>query len=185
VVAAAIASFAQTLSASTIVRHMNLEQMCLAAGRIFRGTVIGVTDGNVSIGGGELPTVTYRIQVEEAFKGTFEESKGEQVATLRMIGTRKALQIGPVRRLPMFDDLPRFERGQEYLFLATTPSRSGLSITVGVGQGAFRIDGKPGAEIATSATNNTGLFRGMSSPPAGGPLPYSVLRAQILRILGR
>jgi hypothetical protein len=42
---------------------MNLQQMCNAAGRIFRGTVLGATEGTVTAGGGQLTTIVYRIRV--------------------------------------------------------------------------------------------------------------------------
>ena len=80
-----MASATEQLSASTVVRFMNLEQMCRSAGRIFRGTVVGVTEGTVQVGGGQLATVVYRIRVDEAFKGTFEQIKGERIATLQMV----------------------------------------------------------------------------------------------------
>lgn len=173
------------LSASMVVRHMNLEQMCDAAGRIFRGTVVAVSDGRIAAGGGELATTVYRIEVDEAFKGAFEEIKGRRIATLQMIRPSKAAPIGPVRRLSLFDDQPRLLEGEDYLLLATSPSAIGLSTTVGLKQGAFTLDGKPGQETAVNGNNNLGIFVGMNVPPAQGPLPYSTLRARILTLVRR
>ena len=183
-----LAGASESLTASTIVRFMNLEQMCQRAGRIFRGTVVGVTDGTVQVGGGELATVIYRIRVDEAFKGTFEEFKGERIATLQMVRPSKRAPSGAARRLmPLFDDLPRFEEGHDYLIIATNPSAAGLSVPVGLGQGAFRLAGKPGQETAVNGNDNAGL---QSSPTArstagAGPIPYTTLRAEIHRIVGR
>jgi hypothetical protein len=176
------------LTASTVVRFMNLEQMCLSAGRIFRGTVIGVTEGTVEAGGGTLATVVYRIRVDEAFKGTFEDVKGEQIATLQMVKPLKRVQSGPIRRLmPLFDDFPTFQEGHDYLILATAPSAAGLSVPVGLGQGTFKLAGKPGEETAVNANDNAGLqTSAVARSSAGrGPMPYSSLRAEIRRILGR
>jgi hypothetical protein len=175
----------ENVSASMAVRHMNLQQMCAAAGRIFRGTVLGVRDATVQVGGGELATVVYTLRVDEAFKGSFEEVKDQQVATIQMIRPAKARQIGPVRRLSMFDDLPQFQQGHDYLILATSPSAAGLSTTVGLKQGAFKVGGKPGQETAVNGNNNVGVYTGMNVAPASGPLPYSTLRAQIITLVAR
>jgi hypothetical protein len=183
-----LTAFSEQLSASTLVRFMNLEQMCQSAGRIFRGTVIGVTDSTVQAGGGELATVVYRIRVDEAFKGTFEEVKGQRIATLQMVRPTRVATSGSLRRLlTLFDDLPRFEQGHDYLILATAPSAAGLSVPVGLGQGAFKLAGKTGEETAVNATDNAGLQTNAvaRSNAARGPIPYTALRAEIRRILGR
>ena len=63
-----------------------------------------------------------------------------------------------MRRLaPLFDDLPRFEHGRDYLILATAPSAAGLSVPVGLGQGTFKLAGKPGEETAVNENDNAGL----------------------------
>jgi hypothetical protein len=167
------------------VRHMNLQQMCDSAGRIFRGTVLGVKDGAVTVGGAQLATVVYRLRVDEAFKGSFEIYKDERIATIQMIRPSKGPQLGPVRRLSAFDDLPQFEQGHDYLILATAPSAAGLSTTVGLGQGAFKVGGKVGQEIAVNGNNNIGLYAGMNVAPVRGPVAYSTLRAQIRNLVGR
>jgi hypothetical protein len=162
--------------------------MCRNAGRIFRGTVVGATEGTVQVGGGQLATVIYRIRVDEAFKGTFEEIKGERIATLQIVQPLKSVAAGGQRRLlTLFDDMPRFERGRDYLILATAPSAAGLSVPVGLGQGAFKIAGKPGQETAVNGSDNAGL---QTNPTARanagrGPMSYATLRAEIRRILGR
>ena len=185
IVIGALGSLAENVSASMAVRHMNLQQMCDAAGRIFRGTVLGVKDGTVTVGGAQLATVVYRLRVDEAFKGSFETYKDEPIATIQMIRPSKVPQLGPVRRLSVFDDLPHFEQGHDYLILATTPSTAGLSATVGLGQGAFKVGGKVGQEIAVNGNNNVGLYAGMNVAPVRGPVAYSTLRTQIRNIVRR
>ena len=185
IIIGALGSLAESVSASMAVRHMNLQQMCGAAGRIFRGTVLGVKDGAVTVGGSQIATVVYRLRVEEAFKGSYETYKEEQIATIQMVKRSKTSQAGPVRRLSAFDDLPQFEQGHDYLILATTPSVAGLSTTVGLGQGAFKVGGKVGQEIAVNGNNNIGLYAGMNVAPVRGPVAYSTLRSQIRNIVGR
>jgi hypothetical protein len=173
----------QAMEAAT-VRQFNLEQMVDRAGQIFRGTVLEAKEGTVQAGGGELPVVTYRIRVDEALKGEFQQVKGQTIAEIRMIGKLKSSHTATARRLSTLPVLVRLEVGQDYLLLATPPSAAGLSTTVGVGQGSFQVFGKPGQETAVNAYNNQGLFRGMSraaaGTPSGGPVPYPVL-ADLIR----
>jgi hypothetical protein len=183
--AGAVVLMAEGVGAQMAVRHMNLQQMCDAAGRIFRGTVLGVKDGVVNVGGGQMATVVYHLRVDEAFKGTFDNYKGDAIATIQTIRAPKTRQIGPVRRLSSFDDLPKFEAGHDYLILATNASGAGLSTTVGLSQGAFKVGGKAGQEIAVNGNNNVGLYAGMNVPAVQGPVAYSTLRSQIRNIVGR
>ena len=185
IVIGSLVSLSESVSASMAVRQMNLQQMCNAAGRIFRGTVLGVKDGVVNVGGAQLSTVVYSLRVDEAFKGSFETYKNEPIATIQMIRSSKTPQIGPVRRLPGLDDLPKFEQGHDYLILATATSAAGLSTTVGLGQGVFKVGGKAGQEIAVNGNNNIGLYAGMNVAPVRGPVALSTLRSQIRNIVGR
>jgi hypothetical protein len=86
--------------------------------------------------------------------------------------------------------------GETYLVFATTTSAVGLSTTVGLGQGCFRVYGKGAGQMAVNEINNVGLFRDMVIPGpsvlaaaasgAGpsGPLPYAALRAHIRNLVG-
>ena len=40
------------------------------------GTVVSTPRETVTVGGGDLPVVTYRLRVQDSFKGTVEEVKG-------------------------------------------------------------------------------------------------------------
>lgn len=172
------------LAAATVIQ-MNLAEMVDRADRIYRGTVLDVREGTVSVGGGELPTVTYRIRVDEAFKGTYEEVKGVQIAELKMVGKLKSTGGGTPARFSALEDLPKLEVGRDYLLLTTARSAIGLSTMVGLGQGRFELQGKPGQEVATNANKNLGLFRGMgtgfaaSSNLTEGPVPYQDLAGLI------
>ena len=174
------------LSATTVLQ-MNLEQMVDRADKIFRGTVMDVREGTLQVGGGELPVVTYRIRVDESFRGTFQEVKGMQVAEIKMLGKLKPQAASPVRAGSIIPELPRLQVGQDYLLLTTAPSTVGLSTTIGLGQGRFELRGKPGQEVAVNDNKNLGLFRGMESAAAAksaaqseGPVPYAAL-ATIIR----
>src|SRR5262245_50655365 len=108
IVIGARGSLVDSVSASMAGRQMNLQQMCAASGRIFRGTVLGVKDGAANVGGAQISTIVYTLRVDESFKGSFETFKNEPIATMQMIRPSKTPQLGPVRRLSGFDDLPRF-----------------------------------------------------------------------------
>jgi hypothetical protein len=167
------------LSAATVLQ-MNLQQMVDRADKIFRGTVMDVREGTVRAGGADLPTVTYRIRVDEAFKGSFEQVKGLQIAQVTMIGKLKPTAAGAVRHLSALPELPQLKSGENYLLLTTQPSTVGLSTTIGLGQGAFTVTGKPGQELAVNGNQNRGLFLGIAGPssfaaPQAGPLPYAAL----------
>lgn len=171
------------LAAATVIQ-MNLAEMVDRADRIYRGTVLDVREGTVSVGGGELPTVTYRIRVDEAFKGTYQEVKGVQIAELKMVGKLKS-SGGATGRFSVLDDLPKLEVGRDYLLLTTPRSAIGLSTMVGLGQGRFELQGKPGQEVAVNANKNLGLFRDMgvgftaSTNLPEGPVPYEDLAGLI------
>ncbi|HSR53494.1 MAG TPA: hypothetical protein VLV83_21935 [Acidobacteriota bacterium] len=162
---------------ATKLAPLNLEQLCRQSGQIYRGTVVSVEEKSIEVGGGSLPSLSYTIRVDESFKGTFDNVKGHQVAILRTIGTLKQQQSG---RSPI-PGFPVLKEGQEYLLMVAPKSvATGLTSTVGLGQGCFELDGK----VAVNLFNNFGLFRGMSSPTASGPLTYDQLRQQIKSIVG-
>ena len=79
--------------------------------------------------------------------------------------------------------------------MTTRPSRVGLSTTVGLGQGAFRITGKGEAEQAVNEFQNANLggSEDLAAVPAlvrrgaaarAGPIPYSELASQIRALVG-
>ncbi|MES1241520.1 MAG: hypothetical protein ABUT39_07865 [Acidobacteriota bacterium] len=169
------------------VLQMNLEQMVGRSDRIFRGTVLDIHEGTVQAGGSALPVVTYRVRVEEAFKGTFDQVKGMQVAEIKMLGKLKSGPGSAQAHSPApLIDLPHLQVGHDYLLLVTPKSAIGLSTTVGLGQGCFQVTGKPGQELAVNLNQNLGLLNGMggsslaAEEPAQGPMPYSVL-ANLIR----
>lgn len=178
------------LSAATVLQ-MNLAEMVGRADLIFRGTVLDARESTVQVGGGSVPVVTYRLRVDDEFKGTFQEVKGVPVAEIKMVGKLKAASSGSVRTLGPLAELPRLEVGQEYLLLTTPRSAAGLSTTVGLGQGRFVLQGKRGQEVAFNDNHNRGLFRGMNTGPSGvistpdGAVSYAVLADLIRDIVGQ
>jgi len=161
-----------TAQADTVL-NMDLDQLCDRADRIFRGSVISIQPGTVKAGGAELPTMTYRLRVDESFKGFSNIVDGEKIAQITMVGgaSNKPIQVGDLRLLSALPELPRLTVGQEYLLLTTRPSTIGLSTTVGLGQGCFSIQKHGNEEVAVNLIGNAGLF--------DGPVNYQELAAQI------
>ncbi len=156
---------AASLSAST-VSQFNLAEMSQRAQKIYVGTVRSATEGTIAVGGGQLAVVTYQISVDEDLRGETALVKGERVAEIRMLGKQKTVRIGNIRSVSPVPDMPVLTVGQTYLVFTTQPSGIGLSTTVGLGQGCFRVYGKGDSQMAVNEVNNAGLFRDMQ--PRGG-----------------
>jgi hypothetical protein len=180
------AALAATAGATTLLQ-MNLEQLTSRAGRIFRGTVLSVQRGTIEVGGGTLPTITYRLRVEEAFKGDFPAVKDDlRIVEIRMVTDVKSPGTGAVRHVSLLRDVPQLEVGRNYLLFATHASAVGLSTTVGLGQGTFSIQGAGKDETAVNQYQNIDLFRGMATAgAAGGPMSYTDLASRIRALVRR
>ena len=171
---------------ATMMLHMDLGELTARADKIFRGTVTDVQQGTIEAGGAELPMVTYKFKVEELLKGEATQVKGDKaVMEIRMIGSlvhSKADENGSLKFSP-FRDVPRLAEGGDYLLFTTLESSIGLSMTVGLGQGAFKVspvDGARGEYQAVNEFNNAGL--GLNG---AGPVGYVELSAQIHALLGQ
>jgi hypothetical protein len=169
----------QPLAASTMLQ-LDLAQLTDRAGRIFRGTVIGIEQTMVEAGGGELPAVAYTFRVDELFKGEADLVKGDAaMIEVKMVGSIKAsVPVGDYVRLDTFRDVPKLEMGSDYLLFMTAESAIGLSVSVGLGQGAFRVVSIDKVDYVVNAFNNGGL--GLDT---AGPVAYSELSARINALL--
>jgi hypothetical protein len=191
--AAMLAAITAPAGAAMILK-MNLAQLTDRADTIFRGQVLSAEPGKISLGGGTLPTVTYRLRVDEAFKGQFEaKENASPEVEITMLGTLKAVtHSGSNERLSSsLPEVPKLQVGESYVLFTTAPGRSGLRSPVGLGQGSFRIyAGANKTELAVNELNNLGLFEGAGSaqraePGAEGPVSYTRLARAILTQLGK
>lgn len=175
------AGWSADLSATKLLQ-MNLAQLLANSDRVFAGTLISVKEDSVQAGGGTIRALAYTFRVDQAFKGQFETEKGVQIARFKTIGTLKQLE----NKRPPIPGFPLFHSGRRYLLMVGPDGPAGLTSTVGLGQGSFEIDGRPGEEVAKNLFNNAGLFRGMSvsGMPAGGPVSYLALSDLINQIIG-
>jgi hypothetical protein len=165
---------------ATTVKHFELGPMTASAARVFRGTVTDVRAGTVKVGGGQLATTIYRIRVTETFKGDFATFKNITYADVEMIGSVKAdSQSKGVRQFPVFRDMPRLERGRDYLLFLTAESSVALSSPVGLAQGLFEIDTSIPSQPTANRMNNAGL----AADIAKGPVPYAQLAERVRTIV--
>jgi hypothetical protein len=165
---------------ATTVKHFDLGGMTASAARVFRGTVTDVRAGTISVGGGQLATTVYRIRVTEVFKGEFATVKDITYADVEMVGSPKAdAQRSGVRHFSIFRDMPRLERGRDYLLFLTAESSIALSSPVGLAQGCFDIDTSSPSQPTANRVNNAGLAADIGK----GPLPYEDLAARVRAIV--
>lgn len=146
---------------ASMVRKMDLAEMSRAAGVILRGVVVDIDKTTVTAGGGNIPAITYHVEVSEQLKGSVPVSAE---------GLRYSFTTVDLSAV----DTPRLTVGQDYLLLLTAPSGAGLSTMVGLGQGAFKVYGAGNTEMAVNSVNNLGLATGLK-----GPVPYETLAARI------
>jgi hypothetical protein len=172
---------------AVMLEQMQLGKLCDNAQRIFSGTVIEITSSSVEVGAGLLPTVTYRILVDDAFKGEIPDVDGKRIAEIRMLGKAEPKQVGPYQRVDSLKDLPVLEMGRSYVLFTTEPSAIGLSTTVGLGQGCFHILGQGAKAEVVNAYDNVGLFDSAEKAaghPSRGPVSYDVLAERIRAHVG-
>lgn len=192
--AAAMLAVITAPAGAAMILKMNLSQLTDRADAIFRGQVLSAEPGKISIGGGTLPTVTYRLRVDEAFKGKFEakENSAPEVE-ITMLGTLKT-SVGAGNQTHLasaLPEVPKLNVGENYVLFTTAPGKSGLRSPVGLGQGSFRIyPGTNKTEFAVNELNNLGLFDGRASAQRAdasspGPVTYTRLAVAILAELGK
>jgi hypothetical protein len=167
---------------ATVLEQLELGDLVHRSDKIFRGTVIDVEQGSMSVGGGEIPVVTYRLRVEDSLKGGADVDKGDDgYVEIRMVGSIKDDSSSDgLKHISIFRDIPKLQMGSDYLLFTTPPSSIGLSTTVGLGQGAFSVYSDDKELLAVNQFGNAGL--GMDG---AGAVPYADLAAEIKGLMGR
>ena len=163
---------------AAMVAKMGLPQLAHNAAHIFRATVMDVEQSSVALGGGELPVVVYTLKVDETFKGDFGSGKDAMVMEVRMLGSIKdqAVTVGDYQRVSALPDMPSLQRGHDYVLFTSAPSAIGLSTTVGLGQGSFRVFSQDHQEMVANELDNAGIF--------AGPVTYAALADAIHGAVG-
>ena len=163
------------------VQRMALGDLCRNGDRIFRGTVIASVDGTTELGGTLVPITTYRIAVAESFKGPSPPTKDGPIVEWTTLGKPARVEANGLVRAPLPIEVPALEVGATYLLFTTRPGRSGLSTTVGLAQGCFRVEGQGEKETVANGLDNAGLFLGTRLERArrSGPVSYEDLARAI------
>ena len=163
-------SFFTLVASAAIVMKMGLGDLVGNADKVFRGTVLTKEPGTVSLGGSEFSTVVYTVKVDDALKGDFG---AKPMVTLTMLGNLKQdVSTGNIKRVTRLDMNPDLAVGSDYVLFTTAASSAGLSTTVGLGQGLFRIFANAdGRDMTANMLNNQGLFN--------GPVKYSELSSAV------
>lgn len=166
---------------ATLLEALAIDDMVTRSEVVFRGTVIDVQQSNMAIGGGEIPTVTYRLRVEEMLKGSADITKGdERYMEIRMVGSLKDKTVKDgIAHLSILKDVPRLNMSSDYVLFMTPRSSAGLSVTMGLGQGAFNIVPTDKEDLAVNQYNNLGLGVGND-----GPVSYNALKAAVVAAAG-
>ena len=184
---AAALTVAPSVYATTLI-HMNLKDLATRADRVFRGTVIAVDTGTVRAGGSDLPTVTYKLRVDETFKGEPSVVKDDTAyMEIRMVGTKtEGAVVNGRRHFSIFRDVPRLEMGADYVLFTTRPSAHRPLHHGRPRPGRVPIADAGKEEQAVNAFGNAGLARGLSAsaPARRGPVSYAQLAAAIRAVLG-
>ena len=164
---------------AALVAKMDLNGLLAGSDKVFRGTVTAVEPGLISVGGGELPTITYHFTVDEAIKGDFGEGKAAEQVVITVLGNLKSGNTsGDYQQFSVLPETTAFQTGSEYVLFTTTPSAIGLSTTVGLEQGAFRVFANAnGRDMVANGLNNAGLF--------SGPVSYDQLKAAVIAALNQ
>jgi hypothetical protein len=165
VVAFAVFSGVRTIDAHHAVLRFNLEEMTVAAERIFVGRCVSVEETEEMIGQGMMAVTRYTFEVERALKGELPE-----VVTFTQLGhpARRAVGKGgvPSKTKTAFSPNSLFHGSREYkvgersvLFLIKEYSSGKVTRPVGLYQGIFEISRMPsGREVVRNSINNNGLF---------------------------
>ena len=160
-------------ASAALVMQMGLSDLVGNADKVFRGTVLTKEPGTVFAGGGELSAVVYTIRVDDALKGDFGSGKDAAVIELTMLGNLKAdISSGNAKRLSALNMNPDLNVGNDYVLFTTAKSAVGLSTTVGLDQGLFRIfNNADGRAMTANGLGNQGIF--------DGPVSYEELKTAI------
>ena len=135
-------------SLASQVRLVNLEQMTQRAARIFSGRCIDTRVEHDPAAGRDVTVATFRV--ERAVKGAIGDT-----VTVRMLSGGASIGDDPA-------GAPRFRRGEEVVLFLYGESSMGLSSTVGLGQGTFKVlTDKQGRRVALNEVGNRNLMRAM------------------------
>lgn len=161
------------------VLPIDLDEMITRAHRIFVGTCLSVQQDTITVGQNTLPVTVYTFEVSEPFKGHLSKQITFKHVGSSFTQTHAPQQVTPngPRRIPFhISGMPEYHPGEEVLLFLTSESVIGLTVPVGLLQGAFfvRKDVVSGKKFLSNGIQNAGFITGHQ-----GPLPFEDLLARI------
>jgi hypothetical protein len=172
--AACILSLSAPTEAHHAVLRSNLEEMTVAADRVFLGKCIAVDETNRMIAQGMMAVTDYTFQVERAIKGNLPA-----IVTFTQLGhaakpaTGKGGEITmhgqAVTPAALIHGMSQYNVGERMILFLVPESREGkLTHPVGMDQGAFHVATLgTGDQMIRNGINNLGLF---TAPYTGATL---------------
>ena len=160
-----ILSLSGPAGAHHAVLRSNLEEMTVAADRVFLGTCIAVQETERMIAQGMMPVTDYTFQVERAIKGNLPS-----VVTFTQLGhaarpaTGKGGEITmhgqAVTPASLIHGMSQYSIGERMILFLVPESKSGkLTHPIGMDQGAFHVTTlETGGQMVRNGINNLGLF---------------------------
>ncbi len=160
------------------VVRINLEELTVAADRIFIGRCTAIEESQEAMAGGVLPVTRYTFAVERSIKGKVSRQlviKHVGHAAKRATGKTKGITSHGYQVSPdvFLHGMNAYRVGERVLlFLNKDAEDTKATSPVGLYQGAFFISNMPsGKELIRNSINNLGLFSapytGIAVKPAG------------------
>ena len=132
-----VVTFCRSDAYASSVKVSNLESMVQSAGEVFVGTCLAVQPSQIKFQGQFLPVTRYRFWVSESLKGG--SSKEHILVQMGWPSSLTQSRGNTTSRLPLvFDGMPEYMVGREYILLLTAPSTLGLSSPIGMQQSVFQ-----------------------------------------------
>jgi hypothetical protein len=156
------------------VLRSNLEEMTVAADRVFLGKCVAANETSRMIAQGMLPVTDYTFQVERAIKGNLPA-----VITFTQLGHAAKPATGKGGEITMHGQavtpatfihgMGEYAIGERLLLFLVPQSKEGnLTHPVGMDQGAFHVTTlQAGDQLVRNGINNLGLF---TAPYTGSTL---------------
>src|SRR5215470_7036233 len=160
-----ILSLSASVNAHHAVLRSNLEEMTVAADRVFLGTCTAVQETERMIAQGMMPVTDYTFQVERAIKGNLPA-----VVTFTQLGHAARPATGKGGEITMHGQavtpasfihgMSQYTVGERIILFLVPESKSGrVTHPVGMDQGAFRVTTlETGGQMVRNGINNLGLF---------------------------
>jgi hypothetical protein len=162
--AACILSFSAPAEAHHAVLRSNLEEMTVAADRIFLGKCIAINETDRMIAQGMMPVTDYTFQVERAIKGSLPA-----VLTFTQLGHAARPATGKGGEITMHGQavtpasflhgMAQYVVGERMILFLVPQSQAKTTQPIGIYQGAFHVTTLgSGEQMIRNGINNLGLF---------------------------